>query len=159
MNTQAILEETKNGLPQALSDCRDKAPKSLVSVIEKAMQKDPSQRYETVSSLKNDIENYLNCYPTSFEKKDKFFCAWLFYKRHNLLCNLAFIVLLTLTLLITWSSQKIQTETQQRLVQETRAIKAESEVILAEDEIRRKTKKFSRFQYRASNKKKLKLMS
>ena len=77
--------------------------------------------------------------PTSFEKENKLYCAWLFYKRQNLLCNLAIVALLAVTLAINWFSHRIQIETHQRQLQEARALKAENAVTLAEDEIQRKT--------------------
>ena len=94
--------------------------------------------------------------PASFEKENKILCTWLFYKRQHLLCNLTFIILLTLTLVISWFTHKVQDEALQRQLQEARALKAELEVTLAEDEIRRKTEEFFEFKGKSLKEKKAK---
>ena len=115
-----------------------------------------SDRYQSVKVIVDDLRSFQKMLPTSFEKENKLYCVWLFYKRQNLLCNLALVALLAVTLAINWFSHRIQTETHQRQLQEARALKAENAVNLAEDEIQRKTEEIFKIKDQSLEQKKAK---
>jgi eukaryotic-like serine/threonine-protein kinase len=60
-----LLEEVRKGAWTEPIALRASAPKPLVAICKKAMALAPQDRYETVSSLAQDVENYLADLPVS----------------------------------------------------------------------------------------------
>jgi formylglycine-generating enzyme required for sulfatase activity/serine/threonine protein kinase len=58
VSPHAILMRLIEGPPRALSELNPAAPAELVAVVEKAMAREPAQRYATVEALANDLRAY-----------------------------------------------------------------------------------------------------
>ncbi|EDM25023.1 serine/threonine-protein kinase [Lentisphaera araneosa HTCC2155] len=151
---KSTLENTPRKLRERFPDL--KVSKTLDQIIQRCLQLKVSERYQSVSAIIDDLRLFLKQRPTSFENENKLFCTWLFYKRQNLLCNLALVILLIVSLSVNWFSQRIQAEAQQRQLQEVRALKAENKALLAEDEIQRKIEEIFKIRDQSREQKKAK---
>ncbi|MDD7985145.1 protein kinase [Lentisphaera marina] len=157
-SAEALIKSTLENTPRELRERFPnlKTSKTLDRIIQRCLQLKVCDRYQSVKAIIDDLRSFIKLRPTSLEKENKLFCAWLFYKRQNLLCNLALVILLTVSLSINWFSQRIQAETQQRQLQEVRALKAENKALLAEDEIQRKIKEIFKIRDQSREQKKAK---
>ncbi len=58
-SSRAVLERLLSGPPAALRECAPRAPNELVAICEKAMEREPAQRYSDLSELADDLRGYL----------------------------------------------------------------------------------------------------
>jgi serine/threonine-protein kinase len=63
----AIMDEVVAGPPEPLARAAPKAPWRLARIVERAMHRDPLQRYPTAGALADDLEAWLSEHPTSFD--------------------------------------------------------------------------------------------
>ena len=71
-------------------------PKSLVAVIERAMSLKKQERYDSVSSLKRDVQLYLDGFATKAQQAGISTNIKFFIKRHKLVVSLISLFLLVL---------------------------------------------------------------
>jgi hypothetical protein len=105
-----------------------KISRTLDGIILKCLALKAEDRYLTVKDVVSDLRNFQKNQPTSFEKKNKLFCFYLFYKRQNVLCNLAIVIMITVSFGIRWFTLQIAEEVQQRLQAEVKMTAAEEGV-------------------------------
>jgi hypothetical protein len=79
------LEETKKGFfpAEKLNEKGTFVPMSLMAITRKAMSHSPSDRFAKVTDLREELERYLNGYPTEAEHAGAFRRSYLFYNRHQ----------------------------------------------------------------------------
>jgi serine/threonine protein kinase len=89
-----LLKESESGVPEDLYQKPYGIPNSLKAVIEKAMQSDPTCRYSSVSSLREDVQLYLNEYPTEAQEAGFFTQCHFLWKRNKRVCQVISLSLL-----------------------------------------------------------------
>ena len=58
-----LIKQVTTGDPPRLRKLREDAPRDLVTVIEKAIDRDPARRYQTAGALADDLQRFLNDQP------------------------------------------------------------------------------------------------
>lgn len=81
-------------------------PAELDSIISKAMQRKPEDRYPSVEALIQDIENYKNNYPVRAHSRGNFYLGKKLVQRNKLSSLLSLLVLLTLVSGIFFTSRQ-----------------------------------------------------
>jgi len=143
MNTNVILKETEKGHPDFLNENQRKIPKSLFSVIEKAMQKDSSKRYSNVLSLRNEVENYLNGYPTIAEQAGVGTLALLFWQRNRTLCMTVSAFLLFIVIGLSYFFSQIKASEMQAIQARDKAEKTTAELSVALEKNQKQSKELA----------------
>ena len=87
-----LLEKTVKGEYTIKGDI----PDSVKAVINKAMSKNPDDRYKSVTRLKEDIENFLNGYATEAEQASSLKLLKLFILRNKAISFISLVSLLVL---------------------------------------------------------------
>lgn len=131
MNTRSILKETEMGLSEFLRRNQNKIPNSLFPVIEKAMQKDTSRRYSDVLSLRDEVENYLNGYPTIAEQAGVWTRVILFWQRNRTLCMTVSTFLLLIIFGLSYFFSQIKASEMQAIQARDKAEKTAEELSIA----------------------------
>jgi serine/threonine-protein kinase len=123
-----VLEDTRRSeiVPLREKYPRLGIPRSLSSIVVKALARDPQSRYESVVSLQTDIQKYLDGYSTRAEKTGFVREARLFYRRNRVPVVIVAIAIILLTVGSVLFLQRLNT---QRL--ETIAERARAEVLLS----------------------------
>lgn len=106
---QAMLEATLQGI---VSDpCEGfpslKIPPSLGAVTLKALVKNPDDRYQSVTELKEDVQRYMEGFSTNAEETNFLREAYLFASRNRTPVFIAFVSLILLSVLSTLFIQKL----------------------------------------------------
>ena len=67
-NAEQIMQQVVDGPPPRLRDLRRDLPKRLVAIIERAMARDPLDRYDSAYALADDLDAFLLDQPTSLDR-------------------------------------------------------------------------------------------
>lgn len=102
------LDKTKKGTWPSLTEVKPELPKSLESIVSKAMNLSPKSRYQNARELSKDIEKVLQNFSPSAQDTSSINELKLFYKRHHKLCNLSFSFTILTLLLIASFTYKLQ---------------------------------------------------
>ncbi len=86
--------------PRRQADGSRPVPAALQFVAYKALERDPSRRYQSVEALRADVEAYLNGYPTQAEDAGFFTRIMLFIKRRRSQVFLAASLLFTCFIIV-----------------------------------------------------------
>ena len=85
------------------------------------MSTNANERYQSVKSLKEDVQNYLSGYSTEAEGAGFIKESTLFYKRNKLLCNISIISLLTIGIVTMGFISRLQSAVEQSEKERDRA--------------------------------------
>ncbi|WDE98889.1 protein kinase [Lentisphaera profundi] len=128
-NLEQILEKTARGTFPPPSQIKPKLPARLETICLKAMSLDPSDRYQTVQELHEDILAYRNGYATSAEDASFIKLLGLFIQRNKILASVVFFSSLTMVILTLGFIRGLEESRQQALLAQSIAEKAEAEAI------------------------------
>lgn len=91
-----VLPEFNSSIPHSPNS---EIPQQLIKITEKAIAATPEERYSSVKEFREDIERWLNGFPTIHEENNLSLQLALFYRRHRKDLNLALCCILLLVLL------------------------------------------------------------
>ncbi len=114
-----VLEQTlASSTPQLAKKLAEaKAPKSLSLIVQKAMQKEPSNRYQSVVDFRADLQSFLSFIPTSLERSNSLNQLFLFIKRNQKSTTLSILALTTITFLSVLGRSLIKEQEEQVTLQ------------------------------------------
>ncbi|MDD7985214.1 serine/threonine-protein kinase [Lentisphaera marina] len=130
-NTVSIIKEAQQGTPENLKDFRPHIPQSLFPVIEKAMQKNPHDRYANVLDLRMDVESYLNGYPTEAEQAGLLRQISKFWRRNKTICSTSSAFILLILIGLTYFITQIKASEMQAIKAKDKAEKTAAELSIA----------------------------
>ena len=58
-----VIEKIRNQSPRKLTSINQDVPRDLVTIVEKAIEKEPARRYQTASAMAEDLRLFLSCRP------------------------------------------------------------------------------------------------
>lgn len=96
----SLLEQIRNTDPLPLRQIDKRIPRDLETIVAKAIQKEPSRRYQQAADLEADLQRYLSGEPILARKVSTPEKAWIWAKRSPLTASL---LLLLSTLVLTIS--------------------------------------------------------
>lgn len=145
-SVQDIQEKTRKGqiVSPATAFPSKEIHSGLDAVVMKAMALKPSDRYESVTTLRDDVVNYLSGFSTVAEKASLLRELALFYKRNRAACliTLSALVSISVTIGVFINAQQvnIQETRAARDLAEIRRIEAEASFKQYRDELSRNMK-------------------
>ena len=77
-------------------------PSALISVVERAMQPDKENRYQSVEEIRDDVQLFLNGFATKAQEATLSQLLLLFYKRNKALCTSAALFICALIIITTF---------------------------------------------------------
>jgi serine/threonine protein kinase/predicted Zn-dependent protease len=98
--TEAVLERVRNGAPPALGARHHGLPADLAAVLDKALQKDPADRYTTMLELTADLEAVLALRPVRARRRRAVTRAWQAIRRQPLRIGLIAVAMVTVPALL-----------------------------------------------------------
>jgi tetratricopeptide (TPR) repeat protein len=98
---EQLLHDTVNGnlIPPKLRKPKMFIPSALEAVVMKAMAVHPSQRYQTVNEMREDVLAFMGGFATSAERASLFKKSVLLVKRHRVASAFLFVILAMLLFL------------------------------------------------------------
>ncbi|WDE97221.1 protein kinase [Lentisphaera profundi] len=103
-------------------------PSSLESVIQKAMAVNPDKRYQKASSLKHDLENWINGYATEAEGASQVRLLKLLFIRHRRLGLVISLLIISIIVFIFQINSKLKTA---MLDQDAALVQASSNTVIS----------------------------
>ena len=80
-NVQMLIQQVINDDPPSPSRFRNRIPRDLETICMKAIQREPGERYESVSALADDIDRWLNGKPVHARRVGTIGRVWRWCKR------------------------------------------------------------------------------
>jgi WD40 repeat protein len=102
-----VLHQVKRDDPPPLVERAPDAPPELVTIIEKAMARDPELRYQSARSLADDLRRFHNGQLVSAHRYSAWALARRWLERHRALVLVASVLLIALAGTAVWSVQRI----------------------------------------------------
>jgi WD40 repeat protein len=122
-SVREVLHQVKREEPPPLAERAPDAPAELVTIVAKAMARDPDQRYQRARDLADDLRRFQNGQLVSVHHYSPYDLAQRWLRRHRALVTVASILLVLLAGTAVWSVQRIIHE---RNVAEARAAEAQA---------------------------------
>jgi WD40 repeat protein/serine/threonine protein kinase len=91
-----LIKQMTEGEPPRLRKLRREAPRDLVTIIEKASDRDPSRRYPTAAELAADLDRFLDGRPIAARRASEVEKLWMWAKRRPAIAELVAALLLCL---------------------------------------------------------------
>ena len=91
-----LIKQVTTGDPPRLRKLRQDAPRDLVTIVEKAIDKDPARRYQTAGALADDLQRFLDDGPITARRQTTVETVWRWARQHRTVASLAAVVLLLL---------------------------------------------------------------
>jgi WD40 repeat protein len=104
---QDVLHQVKRDDPPPVAERAPDAPPELVTIIEKAMARDPERRYQSARGLADDLRRFHNGQLVSVHRYSAWALAQRWLQRHRALVLVASIMLLALAGTAVWSVRRI----------------------------------------------------
>jgi serine/threonine protein kinase/WD40 repeat protein/Flp pilus assembly protein TadD len=76
-----LVKQVTTGDPPRLRKLRRDAPRDLVTIVEKATQKDPGRRYQTAGALADDLQRFLDGRPITARRATELERLWMWARR------------------------------------------------------------------------------
>lgn len=126
-----LLEKIRTTRPESLRKINPHIPGDLASIIEKAIEHDPDNRYATAADLENDLERFLENRPIRAKKISLLGQMVRWSQRNRLVASLAFGLVAGLIALTTVSAIAANSYRKQAIAESERA---DSQMRLKENE-------------------------
>src|SRR5204862_3864926 len=91
-----LVKQVTTGDPPRLRKLRKDAPRDLVTIVEKAIDRDPARRYQTARALADDLQRFLDDEPIKARRQTAAETAWRWARQHKTVATLLAMVLLLL---------------------------------------------------------------
>jgi WD40 repeat protein/serine/threonine protein kinase len=91
-----LVKQMTTGDPPRLRKLRTDAPRDLVTIVEKAIDKDPARRYQSAGALADDLQRFLDDEPIKARRQTTVETVWRWARRHRTVATLTAVVLLLL---------------------------------------------------------------
>ena len=91
-----LVKQVTTGDPPRLRKLRKDAPRDLVTVVEKATEKDPGRRYQSAGALADDLQRFLDGRPIAARRATELERMWMWARRRPALAGLAAALVLCL---------------------------------------------------------------
>lgn len=118
-NLQQIVYEICFKEPVALQRRNAKVPRDLVTICQKALEKDPGKRYQTATEFEADLQRFLRWEPVHAKPASAWTKASKFVRRHraeSTIAALAFVAITAVTAVV-WTSSAIDARNADELLQ------------------------------------------
>ena len=92
-----LIKQVTAGDPPRLRKLRPDAPRDLVTIVEKATDRDPARRYPTAAALADDLQRFLNDEPIRARRQTVVESVWRWARQHRSVAALAAVVFVLLT--------------------------------------------------------------
>ena len=76
-----LVKQVTTGDPPRLRKLRQDAPRDLVTIVEKAIDKDPARRYQTAGALADDLQRFLDDRPITARRATELERLWMWARR------------------------------------------------------------------------------
>jgi WD40 repeat protein/tetratricopeptide (TPR) repeat protein len=76
-----LVKQVTTGDPPRLRKLRKDAPRDLVTVVEKATEKDPARRYQSAAALADDLQRFLDGRPITARRATELERLWMWARR------------------------------------------------------------------------------
>jgi serine/threonine protein kinase/WD40 repeat protein/Flp pilus assembly protein TadD len=76
-----LVKQVTTGDPPRLRKLRRDAPRDLVTIVEKAIDKDPARRYQTAGALTDDLQRFLDGRPITARRATELERLWMWARR------------------------------------------------------------------------------
>ncbi|HET6575608.1 MAG TPA: protein kinase, partial [Fimbriiglobus sp.] len=83
-----MVRRVMTGDPPRLRKHRPDAPRDLVTVVEKAIERDPGRRYQSAGTLADDLQRYLDGRPITARRATELQRAWMWALRRPAIAGL-----------------------------------------------------------------------
>jgi WD40 repeat protein/tetratricopeptide (TPR) repeat protein len=83
-----LIKQVTTGDPPQLGKLRKDAPRDLVTIVEKAIEKDPGRRYQTAGALVDDLQRFLDGRPITARRATEFEKLWMWARRRPAIAGL-----------------------------------------------------------------------
>ncbi|QEL16410.1 WD40 domain-containing protein [Limnoglobus roseus] len=91
-----LVKQVTTGDPPRLGKLRQDAPRNLVTIVEKATEKDPARRYPTAAALADDLQRYLDGRPIAARRATEVERVWMWVRRRPAMAGLVAALVLCL---------------------------------------------------------------
>ena len=91
-----LVKQVTTEDPPRLRKLRKDAPRDLVTVIEKAIDRNPARRYQTAGALADDLQRFLDGRPIAARRATELERMWMWARRRPALAGLAAALVLCL---------------------------------------------------------------
>jgi WD40 repeat protein len=91
-----LIKKVTTGDPERLQRLREDAPRDLVTIVEKAIDRDPTHRYQSASALADDLQRFLDDEPIKARRQTTPEIVWRLVRQHRTVSSLTAVVLLLL---------------------------------------------------------------
>jgi serine/threonine protein kinase/WD40 repeat protein len=132
-----LIKQVTTGDPPRLRKLRKDAPHDLVTIVEKATDREPARRYQTAGALVDDLQRFLNDEPIRARQQTMVESVWRWARQHRSVAALAAVVFVLLTAITAGSVVAAayfhDLEQEQRALVRAKAALAERNERLAEE--------------------------
>jgi serine/threonine protein kinase/WD40 repeat protein len=91
-----LIKQVTTGDPPRLRKLRTDAPGDLVTIVEKATDRDPARRYQTAGALVDDLQRFLNDEPIRARQQTTMESVWRWARQNRSVAALAVVVFVLL---------------------------------------------------------------
>jgi WD40 repeat protein len=91
-----LVKQVTTGEPPRLRRLRPDAPRDLVTIVEKAIDRDPARRYQTAGALADDLQRFLDGRPIQARRATELEKLWMWARRRPAIAALLGLVLVSL---------------------------------------------------------------
>ena len=91
-----LIKQVTTGDPPRLRKLRRDAPRDLVTIVEKACEKDPSRRYHSAGALADDLQRFLDGRPITARRANELEKLWMWARRRPAIASLVTALFLCL---------------------------------------------------------------
>jgi eukaryotic-like serine/threonine-protein kinase len=91
-----LILEVTTGDPPRLQKLRADAPRDLVTIVEKAINRDPIRRYQTAAALAEDLQRFLDGRPIAARRATELERLWMWARRRPAVAGLTAALFLCL---------------------------------------------------------------
>jgi hypothetical protein len=83
-----LVKQVTTGDPPRLRKLRKGAPRDLVTIVEKATEKDPARRYQSAGALVDDLQRFLDGRPITARRATELERLWMWARRRPAMAGL-----------------------------------------------------------------------
>jgi serine/threonine protein kinase/WD40 repeat protein/Flp pilus assembly protein TadD len=91
-----LIKQVTAGEPPRLRKLRPDAPRDLVTIVEKATDKDPARRYQSAAAMADDLQRFLDGRPITARRATELEKLWMWARRRPAIAGLVAALFLCL---------------------------------------------------------------